>query len=270
MERKEEVSETYEQLRDSLPAGEGQPGTLWRDADRWMQYLRETYQNIAADETLSDEGRHQKAKAAEERTRPKIAASLKQAKEKAAKESRSAYNASIPLPDGATLATSRVNDAGEMLALQSEANRLATKLENLRAAASASGKARPGGNKGIRLAGDLTTDFLRDAFAEAFERGGLEGKIQAHAALRVAEAEGVEPDVIVSPYREQRHYESAEHARRMDTVAFNIPSEKVIPKNPFTLQATRGSDFDYRPRNKGFISSERPKQFKRNSRPSWK
>jgi hypothetical protein len=254
------LRQSYESLRDNLPAGEEAVGTLWRDADRFADYLRETYRNLGSDETLSDEGRYQKAQEAYQRTSARIANSLNKAREKAASEAKVARESSIPMPDGKTLASSSIKDTSELLAVQQETNTILTRADSRRAKLP----------KGMGTRTDIATDVLRESYRDAMARGGVEGAVQAKAALRAGEALGVSADEIVGPYREQRHYEAAERARRMELVAATIPTERSIPRPPFTKAAgsPRGVG-TYGAGNKLTIPRKRGQMPKR-TRPSWK
>jgi hypothetical protein len=256
----EAVNPRYETLRDNLPAGEGAVGTLWRDADRFADYLRETYQNLGSDETLSEEGRYQKAQEAYQRTQGRIAQSLKGAREKAAGEAKAAREASIPMPDGRTLASSSIKDTTELLAVQQETSAILSRAESRRAKLP----------KGMGVGANIASDVLRESYRQAMERGGVEGAVRAKAALRAGEALGVGADEIVGPYREERHYEAAERARRMELVAATIPTERSIPRPPFTKAAGSPQGVGtYGAGNKLVIPRKRGQMLKR-TRPSWK
>jgi hypothetical protein len=257
----EAVNPSYETLQDNLPAGEGAVGSLWRDADRFADYLRETYRNLGSDETLSEEGRYQKAQEAYQRTSARIAHYLKKAREKAAGEAKVARESSIPMPDGKTLATSSIRDTSELLAVQQETSTILSRVEERRAKL-------PRGGMAART--DFASDVLRESYRAAMERGGIEGTVQAKATLRAGEALGVSADEIVEPYREQRHYEAAERARRMEMVATTIPSERSIPKPLFSKSGGSAQGVGtYGAGTKLFVPRKQRRMFKR-TRPSWK
>jgi hypothetical protein len=255
------LKQSYETLRDNLPAGEGAVGTLWRDADRFTDYLRETYQNLSKDETLSVEGKAQKAQDAYQRTSARIANSLKGAREKATSEAKVARESSIPMPDGKTLASNSIKDTTELLAVQAETSSILSRVEERRAKLP----------EGMRARTDFATDVLRESYRTAMERGGIEGTVQAKAALRAGEALGVTADEIVGPYRDERHYEAAERARRMELVAATIPTERSIPKPPFTKAVGSPQGVGtYGAGDKVVIPQSHGRIFKRSSRPAWK
>jgi hypothetical protein len=251
------VRESYESLRDNLP---GEAGSAWRDADRFTSLLRNTYQNLRDDETLSEEGRHQKAQEAYQRTSARIASSLKKARDKATGEANSAREFSIPMPDGKTLATSSIKDTTELLTVQQETNTIISRVENRRAKLP----------EGVRVKADFFSDVLRESNREAMERGGVEGAVRAKATLRAGEELGVSADEIVEPYRGQRHYEAADRAMRMELVANAIPSERSIPQPPFKkLGGSPQGVGTYGGGNKAVLPRESAQMFKR-QRPTWK
>ena len=254
------LRQSYESLRDNLPTGEGAVGTLWRDADRFADYLRETYRNIGSDETLSEEGRYQKAQEAYQRTSARIADSLRKAREKAASEAKVARESSIPMPDGKTLVTSSIKDTTELLAVQQETNTILSRVESRRAKLP----------KGMSTQADIASDVLRESYRAAMERGSVEGAVQAKAALRAGEALGVTADEIVDRYRDERHYEAAERAMHMEMVAATIPSERSIPKPPFSQSGGSPQGVGtYGAGGKLFVPRKQGQMFKR-TRPSWK
>jgi hypothetical protein len=256
----EAVNPRYETLRDNLPGGEGAVGTLWRDADRFADYLRETYRNLEGDESLSDEGKAEKAQEAYQRTQGRIANSLKRAREKAASEVKAAREESIPMPNGKTLASSSIKDTSELLAVQQETNTILSRVESRRAKLP----------EGMSVRTDIATDVLRDSYRQAMERGSVEGAAQARATLRAGEELGVSADEIVGPYREERHYEAAEHARRMELVAATIPSERSIPKPLFSKPAGSPQGVGtYGAGAKLSVPRKHGQMFKR-TRPLWK
>jgi hypothetical protein len=257
----EAINPRYETLRDSLPAGEGAVGTLWRDGDRFADYLRETYRNLGGDDTLSEEGRQQKAQEAYQRTSARIASSWQKARDKAAGEVKAAREASIPMPDGKTLASSSIKDTTELVAVQQETTAILSRVESRRAKLP----------EGMSVRTDIATDVLREGYRAAMERGGVEGAVQAKAVLRAGEELGVPADEIVGPYREQRHYEAAERARRMELVAATIPTERSIPRPPFKKGAGGSPQGvgTYGAGSKLFVPRKQGQMFKR-ARPSWK
>jgi hypothetical protein len=230
------------------------------DADRFADYLRETYRNLGSDETLSEEGRYQKAQEAYQRTSVRIANSLRKAREKAASETKVARESSVPMPDGKTLATSSTKDTSELLAIQQETNTILSRVEERRAKLP----------EGMAARTDFASDVLRESYRVAMERGGIEGTVQAKAALRAGEELGVSADEIVGPYREERHYKAAERARRMELVAATIPSERSIPQPPFKKSGGSPQGVGtYGTGNKLFVPRKQGQMFKR-TRPSWK
>src|SRR5688572_28814712 len=97
----EALNPTYENLRDGVEDSDVR--AAWRSGDRWSEHVAERYRAIAADESLSDEGRRAREEEAYERHLPKIAQAYAEAKEKALARAKSAEALSVPMPDGTTL-----------------------------------------------------------------------------------------------------------------------------------------------------------------------
>jgi hypothetical protein len=156
----EAVNPSYESLRDGVENSDVR--AAWRSADRHVDYVREQYQAIAADESLSEEGRRLKEERVYERHLPKIAQAYTEAREKALQEAKSAEALSIPLPDGKTLGTGVVKDATTMVAIQNETASILEGIERI--------KAKAHKNQDVSA---YTTDAIRDAFSNAMETAGV-------------------------------------------------------------------------------------------------
>jgi hypothetical protein len=215
----EALNPSYESLRDSVENSDVR--AAWREGDRWTSHIGEQYHSIAADETLSEEGRRMKEEQVYERHLPKIAQAYTEAREKALQEAKSAEALSIPLPDGKTLGTGVVKDATTMVAIQNETATILEGIERI--------KARAHKNQDVSA---YTTDAIRDAFSNAMETGGFEGFVQARAAIRAGESLGMSAAEITSAYMEQKHYEASDRARRYAYIARTIPGEGAVPKPP--------------------------------------
>jgi hypothetical protein len=135
----------------------------------------------------------------------------------------------------------------KVLAVQQETSSILSRVESRRTKLP----------KGMSARTDIASDVL--------------GAVQAKAALRAGEALGVSADEIVGPYREQRHYEAAERARRMELVAGAIPTERSIPQPPFRKSAGSPQGVgDYGAGGKLFVPRRRGQVLKPSTRPSWK
>jgi hypothetical protein len=176
---------------------------------------------IAADETLSDEGRRMREEEAYERTLPKIAQAYAEAREKALSQAKSAEALAIPMPDGKTLGTSVVKDAATMVAIQNETSSILQGIERTKA------KAHPNQDLGA-----FEGDAIREAFSLAMEQGGFEGFVKARAALKAGESLGMSAAEVASSHMEPKHYEAADKARRYAYIARTIPSEGAVAKSP--------------------------------------
>ena len=229
-EQSQPSASLYEQLRDGL---EGEAGISWRDGDRWNSYLHEKYAALNADESLSEQGKFGKAQDYLDRTAPRIQKAYEAARKHLVEEAKRKRGASVPMPDKKTLSASPVKDSTELVAIQTEAASIQAKVETLQSRM-------PAGMK----AGGYATDVLREAYAQGMEVGGVEGTVKCRGALRAAEALGVPVDDVVSAYREQRHYEAADEAYRLENLRYSVPSGKSVPANPFAAQKTpQGGDF---------------------------
>ena len=104
----------YEQLRDGL---EGEAGINWRDGDRWSSYLQEKYAALKADESLSEQGKFEKAQDYLDRTAPRMQKAYEEARKHLDEEIKRKRAASVPLPDGWDLSTAKVKDSSAVLAI---------------------------------------------------------------------------------------------------------------------------------------------------------
>jgi hypothetical protein len=229
-----QTASLYEQLRDSAPK---EAAIEWRDGDRWVSYLRERNQELAADESLSDQGKFDKAQRYLEAAVPKIQRGYEKAAKLLRDEAQRKALASLPLPDGRDLNTKAKDSAG-LLAIQGEAQAIVSKIERMR-------EKLPKGMRGAMS--DPATDVLRDAYASAMDDGGIEGMARARGALRAAEQLGVDKTDVVAPFMERKHYEAADEARRLEHLAQQVPSARaMIPANPFSPQSSPKSEYHTR------------------------
>jgi hypothetical protein len=172
---------------------------------------------------------------------------------------------------GGDLFTTKVKDSSEVLAIQGEAQAIISRIERIRERVP----------KGMRGDG-AAMDVLREVYASAMDDGGVEGMTRARGCLKAAEQLGVPQDELVAPFREQRHYEAADEAYRLENLRRTVPSGKSVRPNPFTPEPkSRGGDF-HSGRAKALlrdakgsqpIAQERPSPFggsKRRRKPLWK
>lgn len=218
--QQETTASSYEQLRDSAPKD---AKIEWRDGDKWAGHVREKLSELAADESLSDSGKHERVQYHLEVAATRIERGYERAAQILEKEAKRKALASVPLPDGHDL-NSKVKDNAELLALQGEMQSIVSKVEAKRAQTP----------KGMK-APDPASDVLRNAYASAMEDGGVEGMARARGVLRACEQLGVPvDDVVVNPYRERQHYEAADEARRLEYLRKQVPSaEAMTLSNPF-------------------------------------
>ena len=222
----------YERVRDSAPK---EVAVEWRDGDRWVSYLRERYQELAADESLSDQGKFDKAQRYLETATPRIERGYEKAAKTLEREAQRKALASVPLPDDHDL-NSKVKDSTGLLAIQGEAQAIVSRVEARRAKTP----------KGMRGA-DPAPEVLRDVYASAMEDGGVEGMARARGVLRAAEQLGVPVDDVVAPFMERKHYEAADGARQLEHLRRQVPSAKsMIPSNPFAPVSSPKSEYHTR------------------------
>ena len=224
------AADLYERLRDSAPK---EAAVEWRDGDRWASYVRGKFQELAADESLSDQGRFDKAQVHLENATRKIERGYEKAAKLLQKEAQRKALASVPLPDGHDLNT-KVKDNAGLLAVQGEAQTIVAQV----------GRRREQMPKGIKNQGDQVVDMLRDTYASAMEDGGVEGMARARGALRAAEQLGIDKISVVAPFMEREHYEAADEARRLEYLAKHVPSARsMIPANPFSPQSSPKGEY---------------------------
>jgi hypothetical protein len=261
------IRPTYEQLRDRIP----DPGVreMWRAGNADASRARAEMQRIHEDETLSEEGK----KAAAQRVIDQHAARAKQhyhdARAKAELSAESAYEFSIPLPDRQCYATSRAKDSGELLAIQGEANRISEKVSGMTLQTLTKAVSKNPRDEGIK--GGVTSaraDILRAEYADGMKRGGLEGKVKAHAVLRVADASSIETDAIVDEFRNDRQRRYVQESAQIDALRNSIPSGKDLARNPYDGNGRGGKKRigTYGGANKALMTGGRPQLFQKKSR----
>jgi hypothetical protein len=228
-EQNQPSASLYKQLRDGTG---GEAGISWRDGDRWTSYLREKFETIRADEKLSEEGKYEAAEEYLAKTRPRIEQAYEAARSHLEAEAKRKRGASIPLPGGGDLSTTKVKDSSEVLAIQGEAQAIISRIERVR-------ERMPKG-----MQGNPAMDVLREVYASAMDDGGVEGMTRARGCLKAAETLGIPQDELVTPFREQKHYEAADEAYQLENLRRSVPSGKSVPANPFTPEReSRGGDF---------------------------
>ena len=222
------MTDNYERLRDSAPEEARGP---WRDGDRWSSYLQEKDQQLKADESLSEQGKFEKAEGYRANAENKIRSGYEKARKVLTDEAKRKQRASIPLPDDLDLSTTKVSDSAGLLAVQGEAQAIIARVERMHERAP----------QGLR--GDATTDILREVYASAMDDGGVEGVARARGCLKAAEQLGIPQDEVIAPFREQKHYDAADETLRLENLQRQVPSGKSLPTNPFAPERAHGSDF---------------------------
>jgi hypothetical protein len=227
------IQPTYEQIVSSIRHS---------GVREMLQHARENEQRVGyelkrieSNEDLTEEAKARRAQEVIERYGPKISEAYDGAKEKLAAAAENSYKFSIPMPgDGKTLASTKVESASEMVAVQNEITTLLTRAEQMKAKASVSDKAHQGGNKGMRLAHDPRLKVLKEAYADAMEAGGIEGKVRGLAVVRAADALGLDLEAIVAEHRTKVHQGALSDADKYERALGVLPSGKNrAPTNPF-------------------------------------
>lgn len=266
------VRPTYEQIRDGIPHKEARE--LWRDADRRVEYARRAMQQVHDDANLSEEGKREKTQRIIDSGAPKILASYEDARKKAEAAASSSWKFSIPMPgDHKTLATTRVQDSSEMIAVRNEADSLARRLEGKSLQELTRERSRNPRDKGVREAPSHRLDALRAEFDAAMADGGIEGKIKALAIKRLCDETGMPIDDVVDHHRNQRHRSAYADAERLEVAAHSIPSGRKMAENPYDGNRRGGKNRigTYGSDNTAIVSSGKPQIFQQKRRkPPWK
>ncbi len=266
------IRPSYEQARDSLP----HPGVrdVWRNTDRRVEYTKQAMQDIHDDESLSEEGKREKAQRLIDTNAERIRKAYEEARTKTQNAAESSWRFSIPMPgDGKTLPTTQIKDSTEMLAVQMEASAIATRISGKSLQELTSEKAQQGGNKGIRQSSSHTLEALQAEFDAAMAASDVEGKIRGLAVKRVCDDMGIRIDDVVDHHRRQIHRNAYADAERFESALGTIPSGKRMAENPYDSkrQGGKGRIGTYDSGNKAMVSSGRPKLFKKaNRRRPWK
>jgi hypothetical protein len=274
------VRPTYEQLRDATPHREVREA--WQEADRRIAYARGRLANIDADESLSDEGKYQRAQDLVDKEVPEILARYERARQKAQETAESDWKFSIPMPSGMagevrTLATVRASDSSELIAVQNEAEAIAQRIEGKSLTELTRERSHAGGNRGIREPRSRRTEALRREYDAAMREGGLEGKVRALGVVRVCEQMGVDLDAIVDGHRKAGHRKAYQHAMELEQIRQAIPSGQGRVTNPYDTASTRrraGAVGTYRSQGKSgaaMVGGNRDSLFpQRKRKRSWK
>jgi hypothetical protein len=105
------------------------------------------------------------------------------------------------------------------------------------------------------------------------ERGGVEGRIRALAALRVAEGAGVGVDDLVDEFRNDRHRRYLREGEMLSVARASIPSGRDLTSNPYADRPGPSAIETYSGRNRAIPgASEARELFKKGNkrkRPLW-
>jgi hypothetical protein len=265
------IRPTYEQIRDGMPHKEARE--LWREADMRVEHTRRAMQDVHDDESLSEEGKREKAQRIIDTNAPKILKGYEDARKKVETSAESSWQFSIPMPDGKALANTPVSDSSEMVAVQNEANTVAMRMEGKSLQELTKERSRNPRDKGMQEAGDSKLHTLRAEFGEPMQVGGVEGKVRALAVKRVCDAKGIRLDDVVDHHRTDRHHRAYQDAERYENAVPSIPNGRSMTQNPYDGKRRRGPSAigTYSSGNKAMVSSGKPQIFQtKKRRPAWK
>ena len=259
------IRPSYEELRDKVPNSAVRE--IWRAGDAYAARARDELQRVH-DETLTEEGKKQAAQRIIDRYARQAQRHYADAREKAARSVNNAYDFSVPMPDGGTLATSRAKDSSEIVAIQGEAERIVQKVTGKSLQAMTKEVSQNPRDEGIREAAGKRAQALREEYHRAMQLGGLEGKVLAHATLRAAEAMGVDYDSVVDEFRNDRQRRYVQEALQLQSISGSIPSGRNLAQNPYDANRRAGKKRvgTYGSANKALVQGGRPQLFQKKSR----
>ena len=120
------IRPSYEGIRDGVP--DSGVREAWRAGDEAALRARTQMQGVHENEALSEEGKKHEAARVIDRSAYEAQEHYGKARKAAEKGAQSAYAFSVPMPDGGALATSSAKDSSEIVAGQTEAERIVQKL----------------------------------------------------------------------------------------------------------------------------------------------
>jgi hypothetical protein len=234
--------------------------------------MRTALRALADDEELSDEGRAQRAQRVIENNVDKIRELYTDARAKAEAGAERDWKFSIPMPDKKTLAQTHVSDSGEMVAVQGEAERIATSVYGKSLQEATREASKNPRDRGIQEAPGKDIEALQWEFRQAMAIGGVEGKIRALAVKRVADGRGIPLDTIVDEFRTDNNRKALRDAEALDRARHMIPSANTVRDgNPFEGgQQRRNKVGTYRSTSTAAIPRSGPLFPAKKRRPSWK
>jgi hypothetical protein len=265
------IQMSYQQIMDSCPDRSFQD--TWKAADQSADFARSAISRTANDPTLSDQGKAAKIQEIIDRSSDRIAGQYQEARRKAESAVESLEQFSIPMPDGAALPTSHLQEASEISALNSEVMRLQRQLEETSLQGRTKSVSKNPRDKGV-TSRESTAAALRSEFKRAMELGGMHGRVLAHAVLEVSKTSGVDTDALVDSFRTERHRKYLRDAERLWSVRNSIPSGSDLSRNPYEGRGGASAVGMYGSRNRAIIgdgSNDTASLFKKKTRrPSWK
>lgn len=205
------MSETYEQLRDSVTDNETR--AAWRQHDRRRETLTSLYRELKDDPRYTAEYKAEMAWEAFEDAKSKIAADREKALGGLEKEARGLEMMAMPRPKGETLAA---KSPEQLLAAQNEAGRIVRKVERLQ---NATGPLNPN-----------AAAVLREEYVRGMDLRGIEGVAICQGTLRAADELGI-PHSFLDDLRTQEQMGLLGQAQRYRRMSQSIG--KRVPEPPF-------------------------------------
>jgi hypothetical protein len=176
------------------------------------------------------------------------------------------------MPNNETFATSTLQDPGEISAVNSESLRLERKIKEQSLQGRTRSVSSNPRDKGV-TSRESTTRTLRQEYASAMEKQGMEGRILALATLRVAQDNAVPLDEIVDLHRSDKHRRYLREGAQLERARGSIPSGQDFFVNPYSNRGGPSSIGTYGFRNRAVVpTGSSPKDLLKKGRrkPLWK
>jgi len=254
------IQPTYEQLRQGVP--DTTLREYWTKADMTADRVRSEIQRVAENPELTEEAKRDRVQAILDRSINDTQSFYEKARQRAAAAVESTWKSSIPMPDGESYATARAKDSSEIVALQGETQRISDRISKTGLSAATGG--------GVKDGTDPTALVLQAEYAEGLSRGGVEGRLQSLAAIRLAEAKGVDIDGHVDDHCTVVHQRYLQESEQIDMARYSIPSGQDLGRNPYDSDHRSRRVGIYRGGNQAFNPGGGSLFPSKQRRPSWK
>jgi len=239
------IQPTYEQLRQGVP--DTTLREYWTKADMTADRVRSEIQRVAENPELTEEAKRDRVQAILDRSINDTQSFYEKARQRAAAAVESTWKSSIPMPDGE---------------FQGETQRISDRISKTGLSAATGG--------GVKDGTDPTALVLQAEYAEGLSRGGVEGRLQSLAAIRLAEAKGVDIDGLVDDHRTVVHQRYLQESEQIDMARYSIPSGQDLGRNPYDSDHRSRRVGIYRGGNQAFNPGGGSLFPSKQRRPSWK